>query len=97
MLLDPIGLEWYELSNSTTTGAPPSPRSGHGFAPCGGKLFVFGGVGPAANSNSFISVVASTPDAVGESLNNSILPISEVIFHSVLNSRNPEVRGRDTT
>jgi hypothetical protein len=41
---DPASLTWFDLS-SVALGTPPSARSGHGFTPAGGKLYVHGGVG----------------------------------------------------
>jgi hypothetical protein len=39
---DPAAEAWTDL-NCTLSGAPPSPRMGHGFTSAGGKLYVHGG------------------------------------------------------
>ena len=41
-MLDPSTNTWSDLTN-IATGPRPSPRSAHGFASAGNKLFVFGG------------------------------------------------------
>ena len=42
-LYDPATLAWTDLS-ALSSGDPPSPRAGHGFASAGGKLYVHGGI-----------------------------------------------------
>ena len=42
---DPAALAWTDLA-AASAGAPPAARYCHGFSAGGGRLFVFGGVGP---------------------------------------------------
>ena len=42
---DPAAASWMDLS-AAVGGSPPPARFGHGFASAGGRLYVFGGLGP---------------------------------------------------